>query len=150
MRKNFWPGVMQAMRAVRFGLLAALAGAAVVACGDGGGGGTAPSVLQANPTTPWELMTAGDIAQCFVLPASTSNAEKTARLIERQLAGAGGNANVLTLGDNAYFFGQTIGYTACYDQTKPIISTTLAPRPTRMAKARATTALTKAAGPCLR
>jgi acid phosphatase type 7 len=105
---------MQVMRALRFGLLATLVGAAVVACG---GGGSAPTVSQSNPTTPWELMTAGDIAQCLLLPASFSNAEKTAQLIERQLAGAGSNANVLTLGDNAYFLGLTIGYTECFQKT---------------------------------
>ena len=117
MRDNFLPGLIRVMRAVRFGLLAALVGAAVVACGGGGGGGTAPTVLQSNPTTPWELMTAGDIAQCLLRPPSDTAAEKTAQLVERQLAGAGSNSNVLTLGDNAYFLGQTIGYTACYEKT---------------------------------
>jgi 3',5'-cyclic AMP phosphodiesterase CpdA len=117
MRKNFWSGFMPVMRALRFGLLATLVGAAVVACGGGSGGGSAPPVLQANPTTPWELMTAGDIAQCFVPAPSFSNAEKTAQLVERQLADAGGNANVLTLGDNAYLFGAKIGFTECYDKT---------------------------------
>ncbi|NMM07780.1 metallophosphoesterase [Polaromonas sp.] len=114
MHKNFWP---DAMRAVRFGLTAALVGAAVVACGGGDGGGSAPPVLQANPTTPWELMTAGDIAQCLARPAADTNAEKTAQLVERQLAGAGGNANVLTLGDNAYLAGAMLGYTDCYEKT---------------------------------
>jgi len=118
MRKNFWPGITQVMRAVRLGLLAALVGAAVVACGGGDGGGSAPPVLQANPTTPWELMTAGDIAQCLLRPPSDTNAEKTAQLVERQLAGAGGNSNVLTLGDNAYFLaGYSLGYTDCYEKT---------------------------------
>jgi acid phosphatase type 7 len=116
MRKKFLPDVMRFMRACRFVLLAALVGAAVVACG-GSGGGSASTVLQANPTTPWELMTAGDIAQCFLPTPTSSNAEKTAQLIERQLAGAGGNANVLTLGDNAYLFGAKIGFTECYDKT---------------------------------
>jgi acid phosphatase type 7 len=73
--------------------------------------------LQPNPTTPWEVMTAGDIAQCFLPTPTVSNAEKTAQLVERQLAGAGGNANVLTLGDNAYLFGAKIGFTECYDKT---------------------------------
>jgi hypothetical protein len=113
MRDNFWPG---AMRAVRFGLLAALVGAAVVACG-GGGNNSLPTQLQANPTSNWEVMTAGDIAQCNLQIAGKSNAEKTAQLVERQLAGAGSNANVLTLGDNAYFLGLVIGYTECYEKT---------------------------------
>ena len=115
MRDNFWPGVM---RAVRFGLLAALVGAALVACGGGGGGGAAPTVLQSNPTTAWEVMTAGDIAQCLARPPRDTAAEKTAQLIERQLASAGSNSNVLTLGDNAYFLaGSSLGYTDCYQKT---------------------------------
>ena len=118
MRKNFLPGVMKAMRAARFGLLATLVGAAVVACGGGDGGGAVPPVVQANPTTPWELMTAGDIAQCLLRPPSDTAAEKTAQLVERQLTGAGSNANVLTLGDNAYSLpGSRLGYTDCYEKT---------------------------------
>ena len=63
-------------------------------------------------------MTAGDIAQCNPLRSSgDSNAQKTAQLIERQLASAGANSNVLTLGDNAYLLGQSIGYTTCYRPT---------------------------------
>ena len=112
MRKNLWP---KAMRALQFGLLAALIGAAVVACG--GGNNSAPTTLQANATTSWEVMTAGDIAQCNLRPSGDTNANKTALLIERQLAGAGSNSNVLTLGDNAYFLGLIIGYTECYEKT---------------------------------
>ena len=104
------------MRAVRFGLLAALVGAAVVACG-GGGNNSQPTQLQANASSTWEVMTAGDIAQCVPGRASDSKAEKTAQLIERQLAGAGSNANVLTLGDNAYLLGSIIGYATCYEKT---------------------------------
>ena len=104
------------MRAVQFGLLAALVGAAIVACG-GGGNNSAPTQLQANAKTSWEVMTAGDIAQCNLRPSGDTNANKTAQLIERQLAGVGGNANVLTLGDNAYFLGLIIGYTECYEKT---------------------------------
>jgi acid phosphatase type 7 len=114
MRKNSWP---RAMRAVQFGLLVTLVGAAVVACGGGDGGGSAPPVVQSNATTPWELMTAGDIAQCVPGFASDSKAEKTAQLVERQLAGAGSNSNVLTLGDNAYALGASLGYTTCYEKT---------------------------------
>ncbi len=113
MRTNFWPN---ALRAVQFSLLATLVGAAVVACG-GGGDNSAPTQLQANAKTSWEVMTAGDIAQCLARPPSDTAADKTARLIERQLAAAGSNSNVLTLGDNAYFFGSIIGYTTCYEKT---------------------------------
>ena len=113
MRKNYWLG---AMRTIQFGLLTALIGAAVVACGGGGNNG-APTQLQANAKTSWEVMTAGDIAQCNLRPSGDTNANKTAQLIERQLAGAGSNANVLTLGDNAYFLGLIIGYTECYEKT---------------------------------
>ncbi len=118
MNKNFWPGLIQVTRAVRSGLLAALAGAALVACGGGDGGGATPPVLQPNPTTPWEVMTAGDIAQCLLRPPRDTAAEKTAKLVERQLADAGSNSNVLTLGDNAYFLpGSNLGYTDCYQKT---------------------------------
>lgn len=113
MRKSLWPNFM---RATRFGLLAALVGAAIVACG-GGGNNSAPTQLQANASGSWEVMTAGDIAQCNLRPSGDTNANKTAQLIERQLAGAGSNANVLTLGDNAYFLGLIIGYTECYEKT---------------------------------
>jgi acid phosphatase type 7 len=113
MQKNLWP---KALRALQFGLLAALVGAAVVACG-GGGGNTAPTTVQTNATTAWEVMTAGDIAQCLLRPPADTAADKTARLVERQLASAGANSNVLTLGDNAYFFGSIIGYTTCYEKT---------------------------------
>ena len=113
MRKNFWPNFM---RAAQFSLLAALVGAAVAACG-GGGNNSAPTQLQANATGSWEVMTAGDIAQCNLRPSGDTNANKTAQLIERQLASAGSNANVLTLGDNAYFLGLIIGYTECYEKT---------------------------------
>jgi acid phosphatase type 7 len=94
-------------------------GIALVACGGGtGSNNTAPTTLQATPNASWELMTAGDIAQCNPLRSSAdSNAQKTAQLIERQLASAGSNANVLTLGDNAYLFGLAIGYTTCYRPT---------------------------------
>jgi len=112
MRKNLWP---KFLRAAQFGLLAALVGAAVVACG--GGGNSQPTQLQANAKTSWEVMTAGDIAQCNLRPSGDTNANKTAQLIERELASAGSNSNVLTLGDNAYFLGLIIGYTECYEKT---------------------------------
>jgi acid phosphatase type 7 len=90
--------------------------ASVFACG--GGDNTNPTVLQINPSTAWELITAGDIAQCDPLRSSgDSNAQKTAQLVERQLAVSGANSNVLTLGDNAYLAGLTIGYTTCYRPT---------------------------------
>jgi acid phosphatase type 7 len=96
---------------------AALLAATLWACG-GGGENTSPTVLQANPTTPWELITAGDIAQCEKLSSSKSNAEKTAQLVERQLASVGSNSNVLTLGDNYYLnLGLNFGYSECYKET---------------------------------
>ena len=113
MRKNFFSSLMPV---ARFGLLATLLGVALVACG-GGGNNSQPTQIQANPTGSWEVITAGDIAQCNLQVAGKSNAEKTAQLVERQLAGAGSNANVLTLGDNAYFLGLIIGYTQCYEKT---------------------------------
>jgi acid phosphatase type 7 len=104
-------------RATAYGLTALAIVATVAACG-GGGNNTTPTVLQVNPTTPWELITAGDIAQCNPLRSSgDSNAQKTAQLVERQLALSGANSNVLTLGDNAYFAGLSIGYTTCYRPT---------------------------------
>ncbi len=106
-----------ARRAVAYALSAVAIAVTVVACG-GGGNNTTPTVLQVNPTTPWELITAGDIAQCNPLRSSAdSNAHKTAELVDRQLAIGGANSNVLTLGDNAYFAGLTIGYTTCYRPT---------------------------------
>lgn len=113
MRKNFW---LDLTRAARLGLVAALVGATLAACG-GGGNNSEPTQLQANPVSNWELFTAGDIAQCDLQPSGKSNAQKTAQLIERQLAGAGSNANVLTLGDNAYLLGTLAGYTECFEKT---------------------------------
>jgi acid phosphatase type 7 len=88
----------------------------LLACG-GGANNTTPTLLQANPTSNWELMTAGDIADCRLQSSSKSDAERTAQLVERQLADAGSNSNVLTLGDNAYLVGLLIGYTECYQKT---------------------------------
>jgi acid phosphatase type 7 len=106
-----------AQRTLRYLGLATLLGAGVWACG-GGGENTSPTALQTNSTTPWELLTAGDIAQCEKLRSSLSNAEKTASLIERQLATAGANSNVLTLGDNYYLnLGLNFGYSECYAET---------------------------------
>ncbi len=100
---------------VGYGLAAFAISSSLSACGGGSAGGTTPPTVQAGPT--WELMTAGDIAQCLLFSSSGSNAQKTAELVERQLASAGANANVLTLGDNAYFKGTIIGYTQCYKPT---------------------------------
>jgi acid phosphatase type 7 len=102
-------------RVLRFSLAGAVVTAGLIACG--GGGFTTPTTLQTNPTTPWTLLMAGDIAQCNLLQPSRSNANQTAELIERQIAAAGSNSNVLTLGDNIYFLGLTIGYKACFDPT---------------------------------
>ncbi len=102
-----------AVRVLGYSLTALLVGAGMWACG--GGGSTTPTQVQANPTTSWEVLTAGDIAQCNPLRSSgDSNAQRTAQLIERQLASVGSNSNVLTLGDNAYFTG---GLTTCYRPT---------------------------------
>ncbi len=109
--------VSSVQRTISYGLTATAIAAALAACG-GGGNNTTPTVLQVNPTTPWELITAGDIAQCNPLRSSAdSNAHKTGQLVKRQLAAAGANSNVLTLGDNAYFIGLSIGYTTCYRPT---------------------------------
>lgn len=114
MMERIWSGVSRVFLHV---LVAMLLGAVLWACG-GGGGNTAPTVLQTNPTTAWELITAGDIAQCEKLSSSKSNAEKTAQLVERQLASVGSNANVLTLGDNYYLnLGLNFGYSECYQET---------------------------------
>ena len=98
-------------------LVAALAAsAALLACG-GGGGSTVPTLLAPESNAPWELVTAGDIAQCDFSPPSVSNAEKTAKLVERQLALAGENANVLTMGDNVYHIGTLTEFRYCYHPT---------------------------------
>ena len=89
---------------------------AVVACG-GGGGSITPTLLEPESSAPWELITAGDIAQCDLSPPSVSNAEKTAKLVERQLVEAGANANVLTLGDNVYHIGTLTEFRYCYHPT---------------------------------
>ncbi len=119
MNTNHWSGVW---RTVRFGLITSLVGTALWSCGGAGGSSesknTTPTDLQPNPTTPWELFTAGDIAQCNLLRnPNDAQADGTARLVERQLARAGANSNVLTLGDNAYTLGQSIGYSTCYSPT---------------------------------
>ncbi len=114
-----------------FGAVIAFTLAAILwACGGNG----APSVTgAANPTvaapetTPqpdpppvtatWEIIAAGDIAQCGTsLPADVM-AEKTAKLVERQLALGGDNTNVLTLGDNVYNVGLLAEYQYCYAPT---------------------------------
>ena len=99
---------------------AALAAATVLwACGGGGSSpdSTTPPQLQPNAATSWELMTAGDIADCRLQPSGDSDAFKTGQLVKRQLADAGDNSNVLTLGDNAYLLGLSIGYEECYQKT---------------------------------
>jgi len=63
-------------------------GAVLWACGGAGGSNqsknSTPTELQVNPSTSWELLTAGDIAQCNPLRSfSDSYAQKTAQLIER-------------------------------------------------------------------
>jgi acid phosphatase type 7 len=114
MVKNFQSS---AIRVMRYCALALVVSGVLWACG-GGGNNSTPTTLQTNPSTPWELLTAGDIAQCEKLRSSLSNAEKTAGLIERELADAGSNSNVLTLGDNYYLnLGLNFGYSECYAET---------------------------------
>lgn len=113
MNKSFLDFVQQLSKWLA---LVVLLGVVLWACG-GGGNNTSPTILQANPTTNWELITAGDIADCRLQSSSKSDAERTAQLVERQLADAGSNSNVLTLGDNAYLVGLLIGYTECYQKT---------------------------------
>lgn len=102
---------------LRWSAVAVAIAGVLLACG-GGGNLTTATTINTNATTPWELITAGDIAECNPLrSASDSYAYKTGQLVQRLLAVAGANSNVLTLGDNAYFLGQKIGYTACYEKT---------------------------------
>ncbi len=104
--------------ALKYASAAVAVCAGLLACG-GGSNNTTPTARQPDASTSWELLTAGDIAECNPLRSSgDSNANKTAQLIERQLASLGANSNVLTLGDNAYFVGgPTIGYASCYRPT---------------------------------
>jgi acid phosphatase type 7 len=107
------------LRGLRW-ICAALAAAATLwACGGGGTspGSTVAPQVQPNASTSWELVTAGDIADCRLRSSADSDAFKTGQLIKRQLASAGDNSNVLTLGDNAYFLGLSIGYEECYQKT---------------------------------
>jgi acid phosphatase type 7 len=108
------------MRAVviKYAVTAVATCAGLLGCG-GGNNNTTPTTRQPDANASWELLTAGDIAQCNPLRSpNDSNAGKTARVIERQLASVGANSNVLTLGDNAYFVGSTtIGYDSCYRPT---------------------------------
>ncbi len=102
---------------LRWSAVAGAVGGLLLACG-GGSNLTTATALQTNAATPWELITAGDIAECNPLrSASDSYAYKTGQLVQRLLAAAGANSNVLTLGDNAYFVGLKIGYTDCYQKT---------------------------------
>ncbi len=62
------------------------------------------------------LLAAGDIADCRHLPAAQSGAEKTAKLVERELA-KDAAASVLTLGDNTYPVGLPHEFSNCYAPT---------------------------------
>lgn len=68
------------------------------------------------PGKPAILLAAGDIADCRHLPAAQSGAEKTARLVERELA-KDPAAAVLTLGDNTYPVGLPREFSHCYAPT---------------------------------
>jgi hypothetical protein len=52
------------------------------------------------PTVTWNLLVAGDIAQCGATAAAQTAAERTAQLVSRQIAAAGTVTQILTLGDN--------------------------------------------------
>ena len=56
------------------------------------------------------LIGAGDIGDC-----GSEGAEKTARLVERQLAGETAPTWVFTLGDNAYPYGSESNFADCYE-----------------------------------
>jgi len=83
--------------AVAAGTAAALAG-----CG-GGGDGAAPATFN--------MVAAGDIAQCYNGPASASVAARTAALVRSD------DAFVLTLGDNAYENGTPEEFANCFHPT---------------------------------
>jgi acid phosphatase type 7 len=98
------------------------------ACGSGGASSVAvsPPVVEQNPApdpkpdpapAPWEIIAAGDIAQCGTLLPADAVVEKTAKLVERQLSQVGSNTNVLTLGDNVYNVGLLTEYKNCYEPT---------------------------------
>ncbi|MBK8070656.1 MAG: metallophosphoesterase [Ramlibacter sp.] len=91
--------------------LAAMA-VALGSCG-GGGGGSGITVGGSG----WNLVAAGDIAQCGSGPASASGAWQTANLVAAALTVAASDAAVLTLGDNAYEDGSSAEFTACYEPT---------------------------------
>jgi hypothetical protein len=97
------------MRFVRMTAAAATMIAAVLlaACGGGGDGGgrTTPPVVGFN------IVAAGDIAQCGDGPAAASGAARTAALVAAQ------DALVLTLGDNAYQDGTATEFANCYHPT---------------------------------
>ncbi len=60
---------------------------------------------------PFSVVAAGDIGQCFDGPAAASGAAKTAALV------SGGDALVLTVGDNTYDFGTPEEFATCFDPT---------------------------------
>ena len=82
---------------------AMLAAVLLAACGGGGDGGgrTTPPVVGFN------IVAAGDIAQCGDGPAAASGAARTAALVAAQ------DALVLTLGDNAYQDGTATEFANC-------------------------------------
>lgn len=62
------------------------------------------------------VLAAGDIADCRYRPPADSGAEKTARLVERELA-TQPEARVLTLGDHTYPVGLPAEFKDCYHPT---------------------------------
>jgi hypothetical protein len=82
------------------------------ACGGGGGGGSSGGggVTPPAPVT-FNVVAAGDIAQCGSSPAAASAAAKTAALVGAQ------DVLVLTLGDNAYEVGSADEFANCFQPT---------------------------------
>jgi acid phosphatase type 7 len=92
-------------------LLSLLAvGLCTVACGEGSSSGPSPA------PTPGTLsiLAVGDIAQCGGLPAASSNAAKTAAVIEAQTPA---DMPLLLLGDLVYDNGTMAEYQSCYEPT---------------------------------
>jgi hypothetical protein len=65
---------------------------------------------------PQLILAAGDIADCRRLSAELTKSEKTAELIETELA-RDSKALVITLGDNTYPSGKPSEFEDCYDKT---------------------------------
>jgi acid phosphatase type 7 len=78
---------------------------------------TSATPIASTPTVTWNLLVAGDIAQCGATAAAQTAAERTAQLVNRQIAAAGTATQILTLGDNVYNVGLASEYQSCYAPT---------------------------------